>query len=178
MNQDARPATRDGVHWQRPFPEAWMRAGLDERNWTHRNNYPAIGILPLRDDEWSMYIEEHNGWPDKRLRRLSLRPWGFASVNAGWHGGEVVTKPLTFTGEELRISFSTSAVGSVTVEIQQPDGHPVPGYALDDTAPIYGDRLDFPVNWKAHADLSALAGQPIRLRLQLEDADLFAFRFQ
>ncbi len=170
-------SSRDGVHWQRPFPEAWMRAGLDERNWTHRNNYPAIGILPLRDDEWSMYIDEHNGWPDKRLRRLSLRPWGFASVNAGWQGGEVVTKPLTFNGGELRLNFSTSAVGSVAVEIQQPDGRPIPGFALADMDPTYGDRLDWPVRWKTTADLAALAGQPVRLRFVLKDADLFAMRF-
>ncbi|MHC4887537.1 MAG: glycoside hydrolase family protein, partial [Planctomycetota bacterium] len=107
-------SSRDGVHWHRPFPEAWVRAGLDERNWTHRNTTPAVGILPLRDNEWSMYVSEHYGWPDNRLRRLSLRPWGFASVNAGWHGGEVITRPLTFSGLELRINFSTSAVGSVT----------------------------------------------------------------
>ena len=36
-------SSRDGVHWNRPFPEAWLRAGLDERNWTHR----AIPVRPL-----------------------------------------------------------------------------------------------------------------------------------
>ena len=171
-------SSRDGIHWNRPFSEAWMRAGLDARNWTHRNNCPAIGILPLRDDEWSMYISEHYGWPDNRLRRLSLRPWGFAGVNAGWHGGEVVTQPVIFTGSELRLNLSTSAVGSVAVEIQQPDGNPVPGLMLDDMEPIYGDRLDFAVKWKTNVDLAALAGQPVRLRFVIKDADIFAFRFQ
>jgi len=37
-------SSRDGLHWHRPFPEAWLRAGLDERNWTHRNTCPGIGI--------------------------------------------------------------------------------------------------------------------------------------
>lgn len=166
-------SSRDGMHWRRPFPEAWVRAGLDERNWTHRNNCPAIGILPRRDDEWSMYISEHYGWPDNRLRRLSLRPWGFASVSAGRRGGSLVTQPLVFTGRKLCINFSTSAVGSVAVEIQQPDGRPVAGMT-----PVYGDRLDAPVSWTDGADLSALAGRPVRLRVDLVDADLFSLRFR
>jgi hypothetical protein len=170
-------SSRDGVHWLRPFPEAWLRPGLDERNWTHRNTTPAIGILPLRDDEWSMYISEHYGWPNNRLRRLSLRPWGFASVNAGWHGGGVITKSLTFDGSELRINFSTSAVGSIRVELQDAKGDAIPGYALDDMQPVYGDHIDFPVSWKDRANLSGLAGQPVRLYFELRDADLFSIRF-
>jgi hypothetical protein len=170
-------SSRDGVHWQRPFPEAWVRAGLDERNWTHRNNCPAIGILPLRETEWSMYISEHYGWPDNRLRRLSLRPWGFAGVNAGGAGGELLTHPFTFEGRELRINFSTSAVGSVSIEVQTADGQAVPGRAVGDMQPIYGDRLDATVTWSNGSDVSALAGRPVRLRVVLKDADLFALRF-
>lgn len=171
-------SSRDGVHWKRPFLEAWLRAGLDERNWTHRNTCPAVGILPLRDDEWSMYVSEHYGWPDNRLRRVSVRPWGFASIHAGYHGGEVVTKPITFTGGELRLNFATSAVGSVRVEIQDADGHPIEGCALDDMDPVYGDALDQAFAWNGNTDVSRLAGQPVRLRFELKDADVFAMRFQ
>ncbi len=170
-------SSRDGVHWRRPFPEAWLRAGLDERNWTHRNNCPAIGILRTQPTEWSMYISEHYGWPDNRLRRLSLRPWGFAGIHGSHRGGDVVTRPLTFGGRELRVNVSTSAVGSVAVELQDAEGNPVPGFALDAATPFYGDRLDQPMAWKEQADVSALAGRPVRLRFRLRDADVFAFRF-
>ncbi len=170
-------SSRDGVHWRRPFTEAWLRAGLDERNWTHRNNCPGIGILPLRETEWSMYISEHYGWPDNRLRRLSLRPWGFASVNGGARGGEVLTRPLTFAGDELRLNLSTSAVGSVAVELQDAACRPIPGFTLDEHEPIYGDGLELAVAWKGRTGLSSLADRPVRLRLVLADADVFAFRF-
>ena len=170
-------SSRDGVHWRRPFPEAWLRAGLDERNWTHRNTCPAVGILPLCETEWSMYVSEHYGWPDNRLRRLSLRPWGFASVNAGCRGGEVVTKPLVFRGSELRINFSTSAVGSVRIELQDAEGNAMPGYALEDMQAMYGDRLDYSVAWNGSADVSRLTGSPVRLRFELRDADVFGIRF-
>ncbi len=54
----------------------------------------------------------------------------------------------------------------------------MPGFALDDMEPIYGDRLDFAVKWKTKADLAALARQPVRLRFVMKDADLFAFQFR
>ncbi|MFW6133611.1 MAG: hypothetical protein ACOC8F_06910 [Planctomycetota bacterium] len=170
-------SSRDGVHWRRPFVEAWVRPGLDERNWTHRNTTPAIGILPLSEDEWSMYLGEHYGWRDNRLRRLSIRPWGFASIHAGLGGGTVLTKPITFTGRELRLNFSTSAVGSVRVEIQDEAGWSVPGFGLGEMTPVYGDRLDHPVAWAAGGDVSGLAGRTVRLRFELKDADVFAMRF-
>ncbi|MBT3375341.1 MAG: hypothetical protein HN742_07545 [Lentisphaerae bacterium] len=177
MTDGVMMSSRDGVHWNRPFPEAWVRAGLDDRNWTHRNTCPAIGILPLCETEWSMYVSEHYGWPDNRLRRLSLRPWGFASINAGWQGGGVVTKPLTFDGSELKINVSTSAVGAVRIELQNADGSAIPGYALDDMAPIYGDQLDRPVSWNDGASVGKLAGRPMKLHFELKDADVFSFRF-
>lgn len=170
-------SSRDGVHWKRPFLEAWLRPGLDQRNWTHRNTCPAVGILPRSEHEWSMYVSEHYGWPDNRLRRVSIRPWGFASIHAGYHGGEVVTKPLTFAGGQLRLNFSTSAVGSVRVELQHPEGTPIERFALDDMPPIYGDALDQVFTWNDQADLSHLVGHPVRLRFELKDADVFSFRF-
>ena len=169
--------SRDGVHWDRAFMEAWVRPGLDQRNWTHRSCTPAVGIIETAPGEWSMYLSEHYGWADNRLRRVTIRPHGFASVNAGYAGGEVVTRPLIFSGSSLRLNYSTSAAGSVGVEIQDESGKPLAGFALADMEPIFGDGLDAEVRWRDGGDLSALAGKPVRLRLALKDADVFALRF-
>jgi hypothetical protein len=40
---------------------------------------------------------------------------------------------------------------------------------------LYGDELDAAVSWKG-GELATLAGQPVRLRFVLKDADLFALR--
>ena len=170
-------SSRDGVHWKRPFLGAWLRAGLDPRNWTHRNTTPAIGILPLREDEWSLYVSEHYGWPDNRLRRLAIRPWGFAGVAGGSAGGGLLTQPFTFAGGELRINFSTSAVGSVSVALLDAEGVPLAGRGLADQTPLYGDGLDQPVVWTGGSNVADLTGRPVRLRVELKDADLYAFRF-
>jgi hypothetical protein len=170
-------ASRDCVHWTR-YLEAWMRPGLDQRNWTERNNYPIWGIVQSSPDEWSMYISEHYRQPDVpgRLRRLAIRPHRFVSVRAGYGGGEMVTKLLTFRGRELRLNYSTSAAGSLRVEIQDEAGSPLPGYSLDDMQPLFGDELDRAIAWRSGGDLAKLIGRPVRLRFRLKDADIFAFR--
>jgi hypothetical protein len=43
--------------------------------------------------------------------------------------------------------------------------------------PVYGDSLDQAMAWKGGGDAGRLAGQPVRLRFVLRDADVFAFRF-
>lgn len=178
MNDALFMCSRDGVTWTR-YREAWVRPGLDQRNWTQRNNYPAWGIIRTSDEEWSMLISDHYMQPDKspcRFRRLSIRPWGFVSIAAGYSGGEVVTRPLIFGGKELRLNYSTSAAGSIAVEIRDEQGKPIDGFCPGDAAPLYGDRLDGVVTWKTGGDLSRLAGRPVRFRFVLKDADIFALR--
>ena len=71
---------------------------------------------------------------------------------------------------------STSAAGGVRVEIQRPDGTPVPGYTLADCPEVIGNEIERAVSF-AGGDLAALAGQPVRLRFVMKDADLFALQF-
>ena len=122
-------------------------------------------------------MKHNSGYPTSHVRRYTLRPDGFVSVSGPHAGGELITKPLTFAGSRLLLNYSTSAAGSLRVEIQTPDGKPVKGFALNDCPEIIGDRIDDPVSWKSAADLGKLAGKPVRLRFVLKDADLYALRF-
>lgn len=111
------------------------------------------------------------------LRRCTLRLDGFVSVSADWKGGRLLTKPLIFDGGALRLNFSASAAGSIRVEIQDSNGRPIKGFAREDCGPIFGDTVSRTVTWKSGANVSALAGEPVRLMLELKDADLYSFRF-
>ena len=113
-----------------------------------------------------------------RERRYILRTDGFASLHAGAQPGELTTRPFRFRGEQLAINYSTSAAGSVRIEIQDTEGRPVPGYALSDCLPLVGDSIEHTVGWKQGSDVSPLIGQTVRLRWTLTDADVFSFRFQ
>jgi hypothetical protein len=167
-------SSRDAVNWDRPFREAWIRPGVDERNWTDRNNMPAWGIVDTPGDAttFSMYVSEHYRWPTNRLRRVTVRKHGFASMRAGADvDGEFVTKPITFAGERLTLNFSTSAVGSVRSELQDEAGK-----VLAESEPMFGDELEQTVAWKS-GDVKSHAGKPVRLRFVMTDADVHAFRF-
>lgn len=177
-------SSRDGRHWDRSFMEAFIRPGLDPRNWGdgHGNQTPAWGLLATSPEEISIYWLEHYGYSGKpfsppRLRRGTLRTDGFVSVQAPYEGGEFVTQPLRFEGTSLVINFSTSAVGGIKVELQDQQGRPVPGFELDSADEIYGDELARPVTWQGRTDVSALAGKPVRLRFGMKDADLYSIRF-
>ena len=76
------------------------------------------------------------------------------------------------------MNFSSSAAGDIRVELQDEAGNPMPGYALDDCFPVFGDSLERMLVWKNGRDLSPLEGKPVRLRFVLKDADLYSFQFK
>jgi len=99
------------------------------------------------------------------------------SASAGWKGGQLLTKPLVFDGTALEINFSTSAAGSLRIEIQDKQGTPIDGFRLSDCPVMFGDTIDRRVTWTGGAALSAIAGKPVRVCFELKDADLYSFRF-
>ena len=163
-------STRAGsTKYDRVFTGAFIRPGLDPARWRNRSNYVALNVVPTGPAEMSIYHYSSD--------RYVLRTDGFISVNAGAEQGELLTKPLTFSGNELRLNFSTSAAGSLRVEIQDADGEPIPGFALADATDLFGDEINGTYSWKSGADVSSLVGKPVRLRLVMRDADLYSFRF-
>jgi hypothetical protein len=177
-------ASRDGVTFKR-WPEAFLRPGIEhEGTWNYGHQFMAWHVVETKSalagapNELSLYATESywTGTSDV-LRRYTLRLDGFVSLHAPMSGGELITKPLTFTGTRLALNFSTSAAGSVRVELQDANGNPLPGFTLADCPPIFGDNVERPVTWKQGGDVSRLAGRVVRLRFRVNDADVYAFQF-
>ncbi len=99
-------------------------------------------------------------------------------MRAPLSGGEFVTHPIRFKGNLLVLNYSTSAAGSIRIELQTPEGKAIDGYSLEDCPELYGDSLAQTVQWKSGSDPSDLAGQAIRLRFFMKDADLYSFQFR
>jgi hypothetical protein len=156
--------------FDRTFREAFIRPGLDPARWGNRSNYAALNVVPTGPAEMSIYTTP--------FRRFTLRTDGFASVHAGADPAEMITRPVQFNGNKLVVNYSTSAGGSLSVEIQDPDGQPQPGFALADCRPLVGDAIEQTVTWAGGANLSSLAGRPVRLRFAMLEADLFALQFR
>lgn len=171
-------SSRDGIHFDRRFMEAFIRPGIDRENWTWGSIMPTWGIVPTSDEEMSIYYAEHAGRETDQLRRASLRTDGFVSVHADYWGGEMTTKPLVFSGSQLIINAATSVVGNIRVEVLDVSGKPIREFPILKSSPFYGDSINHAVSWKgSNANLKALEGQPVRLRFVMRDADLYSFRF-
>jgi hypothetical protein len=173
--------SRDGVHWDRRFMEGFIRPGRDARNWVQRSNTPAWGIVGTGPEEISLYVVRHKNSPSNHLERLTLRPDGFVAAHGGARGGELVTRPLVFRGGELVLNYATSAAGGIRLELQDVHGNPLPGFALEETPVLWGDRIDAAVAWGGTGGaerLKRLSGTPVRLRFVLRDADLYSLQFR
>ena len=99
------------------------------------------------------------------------------SVNANGGIGELLTKPFVFEGDRLEVNFATFDQGTLRAELQDADGNAVPGFTLADAEPVSGDEIEQVLSWSGGWDVSALAGVPVRLRFELNDADLYSFQF-
>ena len=163
--------SRGGTQYDRRFMEAFIRPGLEPDRWGNRANYVAQNIVPTGPDEMSLYLAPIG-------RRYIMRTDGFVSVSASYREGEMSTRVLEFTGSELVLNYSTSAAGSVRVELQSRDGSAVPHCELGDCVPLVGDEIEGAVRWRHGKDLRMLSGQQVRVRYVLRDADIYSMRFR
>jgi len=177
--------SRDGRHF-RQSNDVFLQPGLRTRhNWSYGDNYLAWHVVETastKDDsprELSLYAtESYFTGRQSRLRRYSLRIDGFSSIHAKLSQGEFKTKPITFSGKELSLNVATSAAGWVQVEIQSPDGQPVPGYSVADCDLVYGDSLDRRVSWKGNTRVENLIGRPVVLRFVMRESDVYSLKFE
>ncbi len=158
--------SRDGISWDRRFMAPFIPPGPDPDNWTDRNMTVGRGVVPTGPAEISLYYKEHNRRPAGRFRRGSLRTDGFVSAHA------------TFGGGELVLNYDTSVLGGLRVEVQDAEGRPIPGYTLDDSEEIWGDEIERVARWRGGSELGQLAGQAIRLRFAMTEADIYSLRFR
>lgn len=170
--------SRGGSRYDRTFMEGFIRPGPDPANWCARSTMPAWGLLQTGPAELSLYASQHYGQADVHMRRYALRLDGFASVQAPYGGGELITRPFVFRGAVLELNLATSAVGSIRVEIQDADGRPFKDFGVEDSYDLYGDDVARLARWHGSPYVSSLAGRPVRLRFVMKDADLFALRFR
>lgn len=174
-------SSRDGSTWTQTFRGAFIRPGPESANWgnAHGNNTPLAGIIETAAGEWSIYWFEDGVIGTPRIRRGTVRAHGLASIRAGADEGEFVTPLLHAagaSGRSLKLNFSTSAVGSIRVEVLGRDGKPVDRFTRQDCEELYGDEPARIVRWRSGATLPA--DTPFRLRFLLREADLYALQLE
>jgi len=66
-------SSRDGIHWDRRFREAFLRPGRDRLNWHEWAIEAGPGLVPTGDGEMSLYFIEHYRTESVRSRRQYSR---------------------------------------------------------------------------------------------------------
>lgn len=177
-------SSRDGERFD-VWPESFIRPGIQRPgSWFRGGARQNWGLVETASqfaggpNELSVYVSEgryqqEGSW----VRRHTLRLDGFVSINAPLSGGELLTRPVRFVGDQLQINFATSVAGGVRVELQDAAGAAIAGYSLADCDEQFGDQLDRVVTWRSRPEVGSLAGQSVRLRVELKDADLYAIKF-
>lgn len=170
-------STRGGSVYDRTFMQSFIRPAIGLENWVSRSNYPVLNVVQTTPTEMSVYVNESYAQPTAHIKRYSLRIDGFASLQAGFKGGNIITRPFVFKGKELEINYATSAAGFVRVEILDAKGKLIPGYTFDDCREIIGNEIKRVVTWNGSEDVSALEGKPVKLKIYMKDADLYSLKF-
>ena len=155
--------------YERLFTEGFIRPGMDPARWGNRSNYVALNVVPTNPKEMSIYHRDGH--------RYVLRTDGFVSVRAGVRKGELLTKAFVYKGNSLTVNFSTSAAGSLQIELQTEKGIPIPGFELENCSPNIGDEIERTIKWKGNSKLESFEGKPVRLRFVMTECDLYSFQF-
>ena len=160
--------------------EAFMTPGLENQtNWWYGNCYTVYGLVETEAEEAgapneiSFYMGENYRIKNVNFRRYTLRLDGFFSWFAPYRGGELLTKPLTVTGENMYMNFATSAVGGITVTVCNEEGQELEGYS---SYVMFGDSVDRPVEFEK--SLKELEAKTVRLKFKMKDAHLYSFIFE
>lgn len=187
-------SSRDGITWERwrnPYVAASHHDGLDLRlvsmgqglirrgrelhqyfiGWPHTHGRPVV---------WDKDLEDRAEWLKKDLGGIycaTQRVDGFVSMDAGFPGGKVTTRPIRFSGDRLLLNLHAAGSGGVKVAILDEAGQPFPGFSASDCDWINVDEIDSMVHWKSGADLGSLAGKAVRVEVTMRNARLFAMQF-
>ncbi len=182
--------SRDGITWTRPsrapyFPmgmaDEWDRWLVDMgRGMVRKGNYLYQYYMSGgHTHDGGVLRPEHDALvePKSGFGVVRQRLDGFMSADVNENGGWLLTPPLVFSGSRLRLNIDTGAMGTAFVEIRNADGAPIPGFTLAEAEETGGNYINQQVYWKGNADVSSLAGKPIRLYFKLTSAKLYAFQF-
>ena len=138
--------------------------------------YSACAGNPSRLEIGGFSCDLNGAYDNGASGAALLRRDGFASMRpaVGRSCGELVTRPLVFSGRRLFVNADVSA-GSLRAEVLDESGSVVPGYSAQDCEPLAANTTKSALRWRNAADLAPLAGRPVRFRFVVKGGDLYSF---
>ena len=165
----------DTINWVRPLRGQYVLPHAAQGEWDSAMLMTSAHLIE-KDGFWWLYYcgcpYPHKtgnkryfaiGVAQMRVGRLvSARSWGSAGT---WTVG-----PLKLSGQRLRVN--AAILDQLRVSILDEHGVALPGWQ---SATIRGNDIVLQVQWSGKANLSALAGRLVKLRFELDDAEVFSF---
>ncbi len=168
----------DGEHWARTTP----RVNVVPRGVPGSFDGGAIlgvtsTVVDSAEETWMLYTAINTGHggpiPPKRLTlgRATWRLHGFASLDAGPTGGQVLTRPLLISGGKLLINADASR-GRLRMALMEVDGGEVPGFGLGDFEVLQTNATKAEARWKTGRDIPT--DRPFRVVIELSNSRLYS----
>lgn len=180
--------SRDGFHWDRTDRLAFIPAERRKEAWDRGYVQSVGGLCTVVGDElWFYYIgfqgnskmrnpsSDFNGMHYNGSTGMAvMRRDGFVSLHADETGGEVLTRPVRFSGKHLFVNAACKR-GSLLAEVLDTDGNVIDGYSMGRCEPMKIDSTISPIRWKGKKDLQGLQGKDVRFRFKVYNGDLYSF---
>lgn len=182
-------------HWERlGSREPFIPLG-DHGEWDDAMLFTARAPVRVGDELWIYYGGSNLSHGDdayalppeeveaqgkgSAIGLAKLRLDGFVSLDAGPDGGTLLTKPLTFEGDRLRINANAKG-GEMRIELVDAETRkPLSGFVMEEFEPFEGDAVEAEVQgrWRCASSLRSVAGRPVCLKFGMRNASLYAFGF-
>ena len=81
---------------------------------------------------------------------------------------------MKFNGKYMFVNVKAPK-GELRVEVLDASGQVVAPFSLDNCNPVRADTTCRQIRWQGAADLSKVAGKPVRFRFHLTNGELYAF---
>ena len=187
---DIRMATsRDGINWSWPEQDTPFIPLGKADEFDRATLYLGQGLLRDGDTLYQYYggspLHHEEGELDalvlpgnsRTMSRVTSRLDGFVSVEADSGGGAFTTPTLLFQGNALKLNVHVREGGYLRVGLLDENGAPMAGRTPAECDAITGDQIDALIAWKDGSDVSHYQGKPTRLRIEMDQASLYAFGF-
>jgi|LFRM01.1.fsa_nt_gb hypothetical protein len=180
--------SRDGFYWHRPDRRAFIGANRVPGDWEFGYVEPTGGICLIVGDELWFYYSAYGGQPERGKEQglrngmyghgavglAKLRRDGFASLEPRHAGGQLLTRPIRFSGNRLFVNVNTAGA-ALRAAVLDLEGQPLTGLSADMCIPYVGNNTCAELRWQDPAALDAVRDRPVRLRLSLDRGALFSF---
>ena len=185
--------SRDGLNYHRDFREPIIARG-------DNGDFDSVSLYAMRpivhNDEVLCYYFGTNWRSPEQLEQLGDKATagiglarlpldGFVSLDGARRDvSMVLTRAFTFKGDALYLNLQAALQQwgaepcEVRVELLDARHIPIEGHTYADTDVISTSGRAQKVSWNGNSDVSALEGNPIRLKIHFKNAKLYSFQFR